>query len=57
MDIITKNPEVIDKVVKGGKYGVIALGIIAIYNLVDKAMEKDYSVVLDAKNQKIEFKK
>lgn len=47
----------LDTVVKNGKYGVITIGIYLIYKLIDKAIEKDYSISLDLKSQKLELNK
>lgn len=40
-----------------GKYGVIALGIVAVYKIIDKAIERDYNISVDAKNLRLEFSK
>lgn len=47
----------LDTLAKNGKYGVVALGMILIYKIVDKAIEKDYFISLDFKKQKLELTK
>lgn len=47
----------LDTLVKNGKYGVVALGMILVYKIVDKAIEKDYFISLDFKKQKLELTK
>ena len=54
---LLNNSKVIDSIIQNGKYGVIALGLCLSYLIIDKAIEKDYFVTVDLKNQKLELSK
>lgn len=54
---LLNNSKVIDSIIQNGKYGVIALGLCLIYLIIDKAIEKEYFVTVDLKNQKLELNK